>query len=120
LTRRFAPLAVTAAALALIASFTHSSSAALAWLQHADMGALRRLQLGAEECNCWTVLFRPLSALTQSSPAALRVKLSVLSTGFAAHAGQARVEVLKCHGRRPQTFVIERKQMRDLYGGDAV
>ena len=50
-----------------------SSSGVLAWLAAADHVALRRLQLAAEEQGCWTVLFRPLAARRERSPAALRI-----------------------------------------------
>lgn len=77
-----------------------SSVAVLAWLANADHTALRRLQLGAEENRCWTVLFRPLSALRHNSPAALRLKLSPKEEG-------TRIDIVKCRGRRPETIELE-------------
>jgi cell division inhibitor SulA/protein ImuA len=77
-----------------------ASLAVLAWLAAADHAALRRLQLSAEEHRCWTVLFRPATAMEQSSPAALRMKLLPA-------VGRARVDVVKCRGRRPQTIVLD-------------
>jgi cell division inhibitor SulA/protein ImuA len=67
-----------------------SSAGVLAWVAAADDVILRRLQLAAEEHGCWVVLFRPVSARLQRSPAALRIHLT-----------QARVEILKCRGGRP-------------------
>lgn len=98
---------------------SRSSVVALAWLDEADSTALRRLQLGAEEYRCWPVLFRPMRALEQPSPAGLRIRLSRAGdsadeldspadgTGQIADAGQARVDILKCRGRRPKSLLIE-------------
>jgi hypothetical protein len=66
----------------------------LAWLADASNTVLRRFQLAAEERDCWVVLFRPIAALRQGSPAALRVKLSGTSA-------KARIEIVKCRGNRP-------------------
>ena len=71
-----------------------SSAGVLAWVAAADDVILRRLQLAAEEHGCWVVLFRPVSARLQRSPAALRIHLSQ------AHVA-TRVEILKCWGGRP-------------------
>lgn len=71
-----------------------SSIAVLAWLKDASDTVLRRFQLAAEEHDCWAVLFRPMEALQRSSPAALRMKLS-------GTVGKARVEIVKCRGKRP-------------------
>lgn len=73
---------------------SESSIAVLAWLDRANDKALRRLQLAAEERLCWAVLFRPLEALHERSPAALRMQLS-------REEGQIRLDILKCRGRRP-------------------
>jgi cell division inhibitor SulA/protein ImuA len=83
-----------------------ASTAALAWLDEASSIALRRLQLGAEQYRCWTVLFQPAAALSRSSPAALRLRLSH-------RGGYARIEILKCRGRRPSTFEIELPVLRN-------
>jgi hypothetical protein len=83
---------------------SQSSIAALAWIKQADMSALRRLQLAAETHRCWTVLFRPITAISDSSPAALRLKLSpVLNREKAVG---ARLDIQKCRGRRPCSLVI--------------
>lgn len=76
-----------------------SSSGVLAWLPQVDAVALRRLQLAAEERNCWTVLFRPLDALQNRSPAALRIKLSREAAALA-------VEICKCRGGQPGTVTV--------------
>lgn len=78
-----------------------SSVAVLAWLVKADDKALRRLQLAAETRACWTVLFRPGAALSQRSPAALRLKLS-------RDASRTRIEIVKCRGGRPGIVDLNR------------
>jgi cell division inhibitor SulA/protein ImuA len=83
---------------------SQASSAALAWIEHADMTALRRLQLGAEAHRCWTVLFRPAAAMSESSPAALRLKLAPV-LNRTSRVG-ARVDIQKCRGRKPVSIVI--------------
>jgi len=97
---------------------SQSSVAVLAWVREADVPALRRLQLGAETCRCWTVLFRPFAAIGQSSPAALRFSLSSAAPGamtasdialdaapVASRSG-IRLEIHKCRGRRPRSFLL--------------
>jgi hypothetical protein len=90
---------------------SQSSVAVLAWVSKADVQALRRLQLGAEASRCWTVLFRPAAAMRQSSPAVLRFGLAAAAPGVATDRpadGPAgiRVEIRKCRGRRPQSFLL--------------
>lgn len=90
---------------------SQSSVAALAWVKTADVTALRRLQLGAETYRCWTVLFRPLAAIGQSSPAALRFKLSPVVPAAVADAPRGsrvgiNIEILKCRGRKPRSFLL--------------
>jgi cell division inhibitor SulA/protein ImuA len=82
---------------------SQSSVAALAWVKEADVTALRRLQLGAETYRCWTVLFRPAAAVQQNSPAALRFKLSPVA--LEAENG-IHIEIQKCRGRKPQSFLL--------------
>ena len=71
-----------------------SCAAVLAWTRAVDHIALRRLQLAAEAGQCWAVLFRPLDAWRQRSPAALRMRLTATDE-------QTRIEILKCRGGRP-------------------
>jgi hypothetical protein len=91
---------------------SQSSVAVLAWAREADVPALRRLQLGAETCRCWTVLFRPLAAISQSSPAALRFRLTASAADVAAGNGSVlaqagiHIEIQKCRGRRPRSFLL--------------
>ncbi len=95
---------------------SQSSVAVLAWVREADVPALRRLQLGAETCRCWTVLFRPAAASARSSPAALRFRLSAAAGKAPAAADTSaghrpgrigtHIEILKCRGRRPRQFVL--------------
>jgi len=71
-----------------------SSCGVLAWLAAADHVALRRLQLASEAHGCWTVLFRPMAARHERSPAALRLGLE--------RAGSVtRVRIDKCRGAWP-------------------
>jgi cell division inhibitor SulA/protein ImuA len=76
-----------------------SSSGVLAWLAAADDVALRRLQLAAEEHNCWTVLFRPPAARRERSPAALRIGLEQDGSG-------TRIKIYKCRGAMPAVVDI--------------
>lgn len=55
--------------------------AVLTWLAQADFTTLRRLQLAAEAGKTWGVLFRPLHAAQQPTPALLRVKLEPVGSG---------------------------------------
>jgi cell division inhibitor SulA/protein ImuA len=71
-----------------------SSAGVLAWVPAADDVVLRRLQLAAEDQQCWVLLFRPASASQQRSPAALRIRLSRTSIA-------TRVQIVKCRGGRP-------------------
>jgi cell division inhibitor SulA/protein ImuA len=77
-----------------------SSIAVLAWLERASNIALRRLQLAAEEHDCWAVLFRSPRALDDSSPAALRVYLS-------GGPDKAQLKIVKCRGKRPCSMALE-------------
>lgn len=101
---------------------SRSSAVVLAWLGTADTTALRRIQLSAEEHVCWTVLFRPLSALTESSPAALRMKLSQAPAGSMhtafREADRIQIDILKCRGRRPMSISIDNSALRErVLGG---
>jgi hypothetical protein len=69
------------------------SAGVLAWITAVDGVVLRRLQLAAEEQGCWSLLFRPLDALPEPSPAALRLRLSRQHAGL-------RVQICKCRGGR--------------------
>jgi cell division inhibitor SulA/protein ImuA len=71
-----------------------SSAGVLAWVAAADDVILRRLQLAAEDQGCWTLLFRPVRARQQRSPAALRISLSQVETA-------TRIHIIKCRGGRP-------------------
>lgn len=77
-----------------------SSAAVLAWVQAADDTDLRRLQLAAEERCCWVVLFRPVAALQERSPATLRMRL---------HRNESAtlLEIIKCRGRPPAMLTLE-------------
>jgi hypothetical protein len=79
-----------------------TSSGVLAWLMQAKDVDFRRLQLAAEERDCWVVLFRPIEALRNRSPAALRIRLVQQAAAQAAtQAATICVEIVKCRGGRP-------------------
>jgi len=61
---------------------SRSCEVVLLWLADADMGALRRLQLAAEESGTPLILLRPESAAHQPSPAVLRLALSPCRGGL--------------------------------------
>ncbi|HVT31795.1 MAG TPA: translesion DNA synthesis-associated protein ImuA, partial [Rhodanobacteraceae bacterium] len=65
--------------------------AVLSWMPRTDYQKLRRLQLAAETGAAIGFVFRPLSASRETSPAALRVRVSMPDSG-------PRVEILKCRG----------------------
>ena len=85
-------------------------SAVLGWLPKIDSRALRRLQLAAEAGASWGLLFRPLEAMSEASPAALRLQVSP-------SAGELGVQVLKCRGGwaggSTRIDVRERRRMLD-------
>jgi cell division inhibitor SulA/protein ImuA len=85
---------------------SQSSVATLAWVKEADQTALRRLQLGAETHRCWTVLFRPVETIKQNSPAALRFRLLSGSELPSWDQASIRVEIDKCRGRKPKSFLL--------------
>ena len=85
-----------------------SCAAVLAWTHSVDQIPLRRLQLAAEAGRCWAVLFRPLNASHQRSPAVLRMRLTAIGE-------QTRIEILKCRGGRPGVVSIH---FEDQYQGD--
>ena len=86
-----------------------SCAAVLAWTRSVDQAPLRRLQLAAEAGRCWAVLFRPLNASRQRSPAVLRMRLTAVGE-------QTRIEILKCRGGRPGEVSI---RFEDRCQGDA-
>ena len=69
--------------------------AVLAWPEQVSFARLRRLQIAAANSAKLAFLFRPESALQESSPAALRLQLEPGD-----HHG-TRINILKCRGSRP-------------------
>lgn len=65
--------------------------AVLVWPEQVQTAQLRRLQLAAEQGGCPGILFRPLRAAGQGSPAALRLRVRPAPLGL-------EVEVLKRRG----------------------
>ena len=72
-------------------------AAVLCWPQQADDRALRRLHLAAETGQCLGFAMRPASAVSNPSPAALRIAID---------AQPAQLRVLKCRGGNPPTSPI--------------
>ena len=70
---------------------SRSCAVVLLWLAAADMGALRRLQLAAEESATALILIRPANLAAQPSPAVLRIAL-------AGRCGGLEVRLLKRRG----------------------
>jgi hypothetical protein len=68
-----------------------ASRALLMWLPRSGSGELRRLALAAESSAALVLLFRPLPAVQESSPAPLRLAL-------APDGGQLAVHILKRRG----------------------
>lgn len=69
-------------------------AAVLLWPQSLDDQTSRRLQLAAEKGGSWAIAFRPLTARSQPSAAALRIELSAGPDG-------TRLAILKSRGGRP-------------------
>lgn len=67
-------------------------AAVMMWLPSADYRQLRRLQLAAETGGSLGFAFRPASALSKPSPAALRLRVC-------ADARTTRLDIVKCRGR---------------------
>ena len=70
--------------------------AVLNWLPTADYRQLRRLQLAAESGSAVAFVFRPLRAAKETSPAALRLQVTLSESG-------PRIDILKCRGRVGET-----------------
>jgi cell division inhibitor SulA len=69
--------------------------AVLAWPERISFARLRRLQIAAENSAKLAFLFRPESALQESSPAALRLQFKP------GDQHGTRINILKCRGSRP-------------------
>lgn len=78
-------------------------AAVLLWPGVLSVAASRRLQLAAKKGGSWAIAFRPLSARSQSSAAALRILLSASREG-------TELRILKNRGSRPATL---RNVLRD-------
>lgn len=72
-------------------------AAVVNWLPRADYRQLRRLQIAAEAGSAIGFVFRPLEAARETSPAALRLAVTIDSAG-------PRIDVLKCRGRAGSTM----------------
>jgi protein ImuA len=76
-----------------------SVGAALLWSHRIGDHELRRLQLAAEEGQALGFLYRPISALRNSSPAAVRLSLQAAIAGL-------RIEVIKARGGHQGASVL--------------
>jgi hypothetical protein len=65
--------------------------AVMSWMPTTDYQKLRRLQLAAETGAAIGFVFRPLAAARETSPAALRVQVSMAQ-------GLPKIDILKCRG----------------------
>lgn len=72
--------------------------AVLSWMHTTDYRQLRRLQLAAETGAAIGFVFRPLRAAKETSPAALRVQVSMAD-------GLPKIDTLKYRGLRRQTGI---------------
>lgn len=76
-----------------------SCSAVLAWpgnkVRDKD---IRRLQVAAKENHCWNILFRPIRAARQASPAELRIMLQPLHASALSDSSMLNVSILKRRG----------------------
>lgn len=72
-------------------------AAVLLWSDALNDVSSRRLQLAAESGKSWAIAFRSLDALSQSSAAALRVRLVSSAEGTA-------LDIVKSRGGRPTTL----------------
>ena len=82
-----------------------SGGAVLAWPDTLSFGEIRRLQLAAERTQKTVFLFPGHETANASSPAALRLQLTVDD-------GDLQIRVLKCRGQRPASGMrIHRSQL---------
>jgi hypothetical protein len=70
--------------------------AVLSWMPATDYQKLRRLQLAAETGGAIGFVFRPLAAAKETSPAALRVEVTMSN-------GLPKIDILKCRGHAGET-----------------
>jgi hypothetical protein len=75
------------------------AAAVLLWSTAREDRALRRLQLAAETGKACAFLYRPPSALTHASPAALRIALSATDDGMS-------LNLVKVRGGQPGKLVL--------------
>ena len=69
-------------------------AAVLLWPEQLSDQSSRRLQLAAEKGNSWAIAFRPLSARSEPSAAALRIEMQ-------ANAAGTRLSIFKSRGGHP-------------------
>jgi hypothetical protein len=77
------------------------AAAVLLWSAAREDRALRRLQLAAETGKACAFLYRPLSALSHASPAAVRIALSAASDGTG-----MTLDLVKVRGGQPGKLVL--------------
>src|SRR5690242_18146799 len=76
-----------------------SCGAVLSWMPTTDYQKLRRLQLAAETGAAIGFVFRPLAAAKETSPASLRVQVTMTH-------GLPKVDILKCRCLQRQAGIV--------------
>lgn len=72
----------------------------IAWTRRPGLSGLRRLKLATAAGHCCGVLFRPVSEMSEASPANVRAVLS-------SHDANMQVRLLKVQGRLPATVMLD-------------
>lgn len=85
-------------------------AAVLAWISSVPTASLRRLKLAAVTGQTYAVLYRPITAATEPSPAHVRLILTP-------HRSQLGVRVLKARSRPPTDLMLDIDPLR-LHAGD--
>jgi cell division inhibitor SulA/protein ImuA len=81
---------------------SQTCAAVVGWSETCDETSLRRLQLGAETSNSWTLLFRPSRLWSSRSPAPLRIHLAWECSG-----NRLMVDILKRRGGPPAMTCVD-------------
>ena len=87
--------------------------AVIVWLTKANAGQLRRLQLAAESGGTWAVAYRHANAVSQHSPAALRIRLSPASSK---DSSGLKLQLIKVRGGAIHNLVIQGSEFDALQG----
>ncbi len=79
-------------------------AAVVAWVERSSAQKQRRLQIAAETGGTWATVFRPASARTEHSPAALRI---VISNADNIGSDHLSLDIFKSRGSNQQTVSID-------------